>query len=91
MPRVTLALILLIFALPLAAAEKPRVFIVDNPSWKISGSSVSTSPHSATSDISGGEYSLRVEAMKNFGKRCPEVTVTNKREQADYVVLFGDD
>ncbi|MCI0724731.1 MAG: hypothetical protein L0338_38080 [Acidobacteria bacterium] len=87
MPRATLAFILLVFALSLLAAEKPRVFITDSTSWEMSGG-FGASGDTAAGAVRGGARPQTAEIMKTFGERCPEVIVTNKREKADYVVLL---
>jgi hypothetical protein len=38
--------------------------------------------------ISGGARPQRVEIMKTFRQRCPEVTITLDKGRADFVVLL---
>ncbi len=37
---------------------------------------------------SGGARPQNAEIMKTFGDRCPAVTITIKREMADYIVIL---
>ena len=67
--------------------EKVRVFITDSESWQVSGGFGGTSGTSG-GGVSGGARPQTVEIMKTFGKRCPELTVTLRRDKADYVVLL---
>jgi len=57
-----------------AAQEKPRVFITDTKSWEVRGNA-------------GGARPQTAEVVKTFGEKCPQVTINNKEEKADYVVL----
>ena len=81
--------LILVFAisLSLSSAEKPRVFVTDSTSWEMSGG-FGASGGTAAGSFKGGARPQTAEIMKTFGERCPEVTVTNNRERADYVVLL---
>lgn len=56
------------------AQDKPRVFITDTKSWEVRGNA-------------GGARPQTAEVIKTFGEKCPLVTINNKEEKADYVVL----
>jgi len=61
-------------------SDKPRVFIKEsNDSWSFTGNR-----HFAQ----GGTHPQTVEVMKTFGASCPNVTVTNDAQKADYTVDF---
>lgn len=85
--RTVLVLLLLALTVPLAASEKPRVFITDSNSWEMSGG-FGASGGTAAGRVSGGARPQSAEIMKTFGERCPEVIVTNRQEKADYVILL---
>ena len=70
-----------------AAAEKPRVFVTDSKSWEMSGG-VGGSQDAFGGASKGGARPQTAEIIKTFNERCPEVTINNKQEKADYVVLL---
>jgi hypothetical protein len=73
----------MIFAVLVAAAEdKPRVFITESGAFQLTGESEAQGNLALT----GGTSPNAVEVMKQFTRRCPEVTVTANRDKADYVV-----
>ncbi len=80
------------FVLPLVlccawlAADKPRVFVTDSKSWEMSGSAGGAGAFGA--QVHGGARPQTAEIIKTFGERCPDVTINNKQEKADYVVLL---
>jgi hypothetical protein len=67
--------------------EKPRVFITDSESWEMSGS-VGGENGTFAGHSQGGARPQTAEIIKTFGERCPDVTVNNKQEFADYVVVL---
>jgi hypothetical protein len=69
------------------AADKPRVFVSDSKSWEVSGGGGGTSDGFGTA-AGGGARPQTAEIIKTFSERCPTVTVNNKQEKADYVVLL---
>ena len=86
------------FCLSLSAAETKaeqqsasdraaRVFITDSQSWAINGIS-GGSAEGFGAKGGGGARPQTAEIMKTFGERCPTVTINNKQEKADYVVLL---
>ncbi len=70
-----------------ASGQKPRVFISDSQSWQISGSSGGSSSGFG-GHTSGGARPQTAEIIKTFGERCPQVTINNKQDKADYIVLL---
>lgn len=70
-----------------AAAEKPRVFVTDSKSWELAGATGGTSGGFGGA-AGGGARPQTAEIIKTFGERCPTVTINNKQEKADYVVLL---
>lgn len=67
--------------------DKPRVFITDSQSWEIMGGGGGTSEGFGGS-TRGGARPQTAEIIKTFGERCPQVTINNKKDRADYVVLL---
>jgi hypothetical protein len=60
--------------------DKLRIFVKEsNDSWSFTGNR-----HFAQ----GGTHPQTVEVMKTFGESCPNLTVTNDLNKADYVVSF---
>lgn len=87
MERTMLLLLAILCAVPLVAADRPRVFVTDSKSWEISGG-FGAGSNSAAGVVQGGARPQTAEVMKTFGERCPEVAVTMKQEKADYIVLL---
>ena len=79
--------LVLVWAIFVAAAEKPRVYVTDSKSWEISGGVGGSSGGFGGAD-KGGARPQTAEIIKTFGERCPAVIVNNKQEKADYVVFF---
>ena len=67
--------------------SKPRVFISDSQSWEMSGSA-GGSGGTFAAHSQGGARPQTAEIVKTFGERCPDVTVNNKADRSDYVVLL---
>jgi len=67
--------------------QKIRVFVTDSQSWEMSGGFGATS-NAAAGHVAGGARPQTAEIIKTFSERCPEITVTNNREKADYIVLL---
>src|SRR6266436_1483351 len=70
-----------------SSGQKPRVFISDSQSWQVSGSSGGSSSGFG-GHTSGGARPQTAEIIKTFGERCPEVTVTNNKDRANYAVIL---
>jgi len=71
--------------LPVAAVEKPRVFITESQAVQLAGAAALGEAKGAVS-LTGGTSPANIEVMKTFLQRCPSVVVTANREKADYVV-----
>jgi len=71
--------------LPVAAVEKPRVFITESQAVQLAGAAALGEAKGAVS-LTGGTSPANIEVMKTFLQRCPRVVVTANREKADYVV-----
>jgi len=69
------------------AAEKPRVYVSDSKSWEISGGAGGADGAIGATG-GGGDRPQTAEIIKTFGERCPAVTINNKKDKADYVVLL---
>jgi hypothetical protein len=82
-----LSMLLISAAAQTSNGQKPRVFITDSQSWQISGSSGGSSSGFG-GHTSGGARPQTAEIIKTFGERCPQVTINNKQDRADYVVLL---
>lgn len=82
-----LSVLLIPAAAQTPSGQKPRVFITDSQSWQISGSSGGSSSGFG-GHTSGGARPQTAEIIKTFGERCPQVTVNNKQDKADYIVLL---
>ena len=85
-----LLIVLSCLALLLVAAHtktKVRVYISDSHSWQVSGGFAGVEDLMLGTS-GGGARPQTAEIIKTFNRRCPEVTVTNRRDRADYVVLL---
>ena len=87
-----------------AAEEPPndgkiRVYVTDSQSWEVRGSSWYHSSFSANQNYAsgqgnGGSYTAggarpqTVEIIKTLNERCPQLTVTNNLERANFVVTL---
>ena len=87
MKRFFFAMFLFSFSALVVSAQNPRVFITDSKSWEISGGGGGTSEGFGGA-TRGGARPQTAEIIKTFGERCPNVTINNKQEKADYVVLL---
>ena len=67
--------------------EKPRVFVTDSQSWEMSGGGGGSSSGFGGAE-SGGARPQTAEIIKTFGERCPQATVNNKKERANYIVVL---
>src|SRR5271156_4255827 len=76
--------------------DKPRVYVADSESWEmIGGWGMSGSRNANGSGSFGGSgYSAggarpqTAEIIKTFNQRCPNVTVTNDVQKADFAVIL---
>lgn len=66
---------------------KLRVYVSDSQSWEMTGA-WGAANGSGGGHESGGARPQTAEIIKTFGQRCPEVTVTNKKDRANYAVIL---
>jgi len=69
------------------SSDRIRVFITDSQSWQIMGG-FGASGGTAAGHISGGARPQTAEIIKTFNQRCPEVTVTNNIQKAEFAVAL---
>ena len=70
---------------------KTRVLVTDSQSWETRGGSSAGGNKSgwgASSWISGGARPQTAEIIKTLNERCPQVTVTNNLQKADFVLTL---
>jgi hypothetical protein len=67
--------------------SKPRVYIEQSDSWAVAGGLGGVDGVLGAS-TQGGARPQTAEIIKTFGKRCPSIVVTMKKDRADYVGLL---
>jgi hypothetical protein len=67
--------------------KKTRVYITDSQSWQVTGG-WGASGGTGGGTTQGGARPQTAEIIKTFGERCPDLTVTNNKEKANYVVIL---
>ena len=72
------------------AFQKEMVFVTDSQSWSAVGFAGASKGTGFGTSLAGSSPQT-VEVIHDFAKQCPDVTVTNDREKAAYVVLFDRD
>jgi hypothetical protein len=76
---------------PAVADGKTRVFVTDSQSWETrGGSSAGGNKNSwgGSSWMAGGARPQTAEIIKTLNQRCPELTVTNNLQKADFVLTL---
>jgi hypothetical protein len=77
---------------PIASSDgKTRVFVTDSQSWETRGGSSgggNKNGWGASSWIAGGARPQTAEIIKTLNQRCPEITVTNNLQRADFVLTL---
>jgi hypothetical protein len=68
-------------------AEKARVYVTDSQSWEMSTGAGGTYGGYGSAGT-GGARPQTAEIVKTFSERCPDVTVNNIRQRADYIVVL---
>jgi hypothetical protein len=66
---------------------KTRIYVSDSQSWEMSGS-WGASNGSGGGHESGGARPQTAEIIKTFNQRCPEYTITNNKDRANYAVIL---
>jgi hypothetical protein len=70
---------------------KTRVLVTDSQSWETRGSSSAGGNRNgwgASSSFSGGARPQTAEIIKTLNQRCPQITVTNRLDRADFVITL---
>ena len=86
-PLFWMILLTILTPLALSAQDKVRIYVTDSDSWSTSGGFVS-GDDLGLGGSSGGARPQTVEIVKTFNQRCPRLTVTIKKENADYIVML---
>jgi len=66
---------------------KIRVFVTDSQSWEVRGGWGAANGSGGGAE-SGGARPQTAEIIKTLTERCPEVTVTNRQDMANYAVTL---
>ena len=82
-----LFIVLFVGATVLCGQDKIRVFVTDSQSWEARGA-VAASGNGAGGTYGAGARPQTAEIIKTVGERCQQLTVTNNREKADYVLTL---
>jgi hypothetical protein len=75
---------------------KIRIYVSDSQSWEMVGgwgagghqNSDGSGSFAGSGHMSGGARPQTAEIIKTFNQRCPEYTVTNNKERANYAVIL---
>ena len=83
--------LMILVAFPgVAKAKDPRrvrVYVTESQSWQVSGG-VFGNDDLILGDTGGGSRPQTVEVIKTFNDKCPGLTMTIKKEKANYIILF---
>jgi len=74
-----------------ASDGKTRVFVTDSQSWEMRGGGSAGGNKrgwGGSSWMAGGARPQTAEIIKTLNERCPEITVTNNLEKADFVLTL---
>jgi hypothetical protein len=75
---------------------KVRIYVSDSQSWEMVGgwgagghqNSDGSGSFAGSGHMAGGARPQTAEIIKTFNQRCPEYTVTNNRDRANYAVIL---
>jgi hypothetical protein len=70
-----------------ASDGKVRIYISDSQSWEMSGGWGAANGAGGGHE-SGGARPQTAEIIKTFNQRCPEYTVSNNKDRANYAVIL---
>jgi hypothetical protein len=70
-----------------ASDGKIRIYVSDSQSWQMTGGWGAANGAGGGHE-SGGARPQTAEIIKTFNQRCPEYTVTNNKERANYAVIL---
>jgi hypothetical protein len=66
---------------------KVRIYVADSQSWEMSGG-WGASNGTGGGHESGGARPQTAEIIKTFNQRCPEYTITNNKDRANYAAIL---
>jgi hypothetical protein len=66
---------------------KIRIYVADSQSWEMTGG-WGAANGSGGGHESGGARPQTAEIIKTFNQRCPEYTITNNKERANYAAIL---
>ena len=66
---------------------KIRIYVTDSQSWEVTGG-WGAANGSGAGATSGGARPQTAEIIKTFNERCPQYTVTNNNDRANFAVLL---
>jgi hypothetical protein len=66
---------------------KIRLYVADSQSWEMSGGWGAANGAGGGHE-SGGARPQTAEIIKTFNQRCPEYTITNNKDRANYAVIL---
>jgi hypothetical protein len=66
---------------------KVRIYVADSQSWEMSGGWGAANGAGGGHE-SGGARPQTAEIIKTFNQRCPEYTVTNNKDRANYAAIL---
>jgi hypothetical protein len=66
---------------------KIRIYVSDSQSWEMSGGWGAANGAGGGHE-SGGARPQTAEIIKTFNQRCPEYTITNNKDRANYAVIL---
>lgn len=66
---------------------KIRIYVSDSQSWQMTGGWGAANGAGGGHE-SGGSRPQTAEIIKTFNQRCPQYTVTNNKERANYAVIL---
>jgi hypothetical protein len=66
---------------------KVRIYVADSQSWEMSGG-WGASNGTGGGHESGGARPQTAEIIKTFNQRCPEYTITNNKDKANYAAIL---
>jgi hypothetical protein len=70
-----------------ASDGKVRIYVADSTSWQVEGG-WGASNGTGGGSTKGGARPQTAEIIKTFNERCPELTVTNNKDKANYAVIL---
>jgi hypothetical protein len=85
-----LTTLLLLCASMAIAQSKPRVYVTTSEAWQAVGG-FGASNGTGAGGVAAGSSPQTVEVINDFSKGCPEVIVTNNKDNADFIILFDRD